>query len=132
MAEGRKQDIDLGIVRLEYGDTARVQRAVLTIDTDKYYNGGVVSSATVYWVSSHSRQNCMSLGGDGGDYRRRLRVTSKEVRATQKNIDLQHAQVFVEDVVAGLVMAAKAHYAEAVRTGIDGFSNTYPKQEVNL
>lgn len=129
MAQDKRQDIDLGIVRFEYGEAARSRRAVLEIATRKHYNGGLISDATVYWVGDHSRQNCMSLGGNGGDYNYRLRVTPKDMRATQKNIDLLHAQVFGEDVVAGLVRAAKAHYASVVAAGSDGFGNTYPTVE---
>lgn len=132
MAVERRQDIDLGIVRYEYGDAARAQRAVLTIDTGKYYNGGLISSAVVYWVGTHSRQNCVGLGGDGGDYWKRLLVSAKGVRATQKNIDGQHQQAFTPEVIAGLVTAAKAHYAAAVKAGVDGFHNTYPNSEVGI
>ena len=126
MANKQTQDIDLGITRLEYGDAARPQRGVLTICTGKYYNSGLISDATVYWVGNHSRQNCVSLGTDGGDYGKRLKVSEKTVKATQRNIDKQHAEVFTVTTIADLTEAAKLHYARFVRAGIDGFKNTYP------
>lgn len=128
MAQAKKQDIDLGITRFEYGDKGRKQKAVLTIETDKYYNGGLLSDATVYWVGDHSRQTCVALGGDGGDYRKRLSMSAREVRATQKAIDKQHAEVFTADAIAHLVDGAKLHYAAVVRAGVDGFHNTYPSE----
>lgn len=122
----KRQDIDLGIVRFEYGEAARARRAVLEIETRKHYNGGLVSSATVCWVGESCRQHCVALGAGGGDYSKRLRLTDRNVRATQKAIEAQHESVFCSDVVDGLVKAAKAHYEKAIEAGIDGFSNTYP------
>lgn len=126
MATAQKRDIDLGITRYEYGDAGRAQRAVLQIETSKYYNGGLISDAAVYWVGVHCRQNCISLGTDGGDYGKRLKISGREVKATQKAIGTQHAEVFADEVVAGLVAAAKERYAAAIRAGVDGFHNTYP------
>lgn len=124
MANAQKQDIDLGITRFEYGESARPQRAVLQIETSKYYNGGLISDASVYWIGNRSRQSCLSLGGDGGDYGKRLLISDK--KATQGNIDRQHKEVFTPEVVAKLVQAATERYASAVKAGIDGFKNTYP------
>jgi hypothetical protein len=126
MANSQKQDIELGITRFEYGDMARKQVAVLEIETSKYCNGGIVSDVTVYWVGNHSRQTCMSLGGGGGDYGKTLKRSSREVKATQKAIDRQHAEIFTTEAVAQLVEYAKLHYASAIRAGVDGFNNTYP------
>lgn len=127
MATAQKQDIDLGITRYEYGEQDRKQAAVLQIETSKYYNGGVLSDASVYWIGRTSRQQLISLGGDSvGDYSKRLKLSGREVKATQKAIDRQHAEVFTPEVVAQLVETAKRHYAKAVREGVDGFRNTYP------
>lgn len=130
MAKSQSQDIDLGITRYEYGDVARKQVAVLQIQTRKYYNGGLISDATVYWVGNHSRQNCIALGGDGGDYGKRLKISARDVKATQKAIDRQHAEVFTPEAIAQLVEYAKLHYAAVVRAGVDGFRNTYASPEV--
>ncbi len=127
MSQKQTQDIELGIVRLEYGDSARPQRAVLTIETSKYYNGGLISDAHVYWVGNSCRSNMMSIGGDDsvGDYSKRLNVSPRTVKATQKAIDKQHAEVFTAEAVAGLVQGANEHYARYVRAGVDGMKNTY-------
>lgn len=124
MANAQRQDIDLGITRLEYGNQTRPQQATLQIETSKYYNGGLLSDASVYWVSENCRQQLMSLGDGSGDYSRRLLI-NKSAKATQKNIDAQHAQVFTPEVVAQLTEYAKLHYARFVREGKDGFQNTY-------
>lgn len=127
MAETTKQDIELGITRLEYGDAERPQRAVLQIETSKYYNGGLISDASVYWIGRNCRQQMIGLGGSGGDYSKRLIVSERTVRATKGNIAKQHAAAFTPEVVAGLTQAAKDHYAAAVRAGVDGMHNTYPE-----
>lgn len=52
MANAQRQDIELGIVRYEYGEADRKQVAVLQIETSKYYNGGLISDAAArkeYW-----------------------------------------------------------------------------------
>ncbi len=127
MANAKQQDIDLAITRYEYGDLDRKQSAVLTIETSKHYIGGLRSSASVYWVGNRMRSHCFSLCGDSGDFgRNRLMISAPSVKATQKAIDKQHAEVFTPDAVAVLVEAAKAHYAAVVRAGVDGFRNTYP------
>ncbi len=131
MSAAQKQDIDLAIKRLEYGEADRPQHAVLTIETSKHYNGGLISDATVYWVGAHSRQNTMALHGDGGDYRKRLFNSARTVKATQRAIDRQHAEVFTPEVVAGLVQAAHEHYARYVRDGVDSFRNTYHAEVVS-
>ncbi len=125
MAQDRQQDIDLEITRFEYGDPTRPQRAVLTISTDKASSGGLLSSATVFWRHSHGRVHLFGAAG-GGDFSKTLARTPR-VRATQKVIDMQHAAVFTAEVVADLLVAAKAHYAEYLRAGVDGFHNTYPQ-----
>ncbi len=130
MSQKQMQDIELGIVRLEYGDAARPQRAVLTIETSKYYNGGLISDATVYWVGRNCRSNMITLGGTDseGDYGERLKVSERTVKATQKAIDRQHAEVFTPEVVAQLMGYAKLHYARYVSAGVDGMKNTYPAE----
>lgn len=124
MAKLESVDIELGITRLEYGDAARPQRAVLTLSTRKYSRGGLISDATVYWVSQHSRQCMISFAGDG-DFTKRLLVTDRTVKATQKNLDKCSKGAFLLEVVVMLVDAAKAHYAPYVRDGVDGFKNVY-------
>lgn len=127
MATSQRQDIDLGIVRYEYGESARARRAVLQIKTAKYYNGGLISDASVYWVGDHSRQNMISFGNDqDGDYSKRLLISARTVKATQKAVDTQHAQVFTAEVIADLTKAAKASYAARVKAGKDGMGNVYP------
>ena len=131
MATSQKQDIDLDIVRYEYGETSRARRAVLEIETSKYYNGGLISDASVYWVGDHSRQQMLSLGNDAdGDYSKRLLVSARTVKATQKAIDTQHAQVFTTEVIADLTKAAKERYASRITAGIDGMGNVYPETAV--
>lgn len=128
MATKKTEDIDLGITRLEYGDTARPQRAVLTIETSKYYNGGLISDASVYWIGKHSRQQTISMGTPGGgDYSKRLKISGQNVKATQRAIDNQHAEVFTTETKVRLSEAAKAHYTASVASGIDGYQNIYMK-----
>jgi len=127
MANKRTQDIELGITRFEYGDLERPQRAVLVLDTHKHYNGGLVSTASVYWSGKHSRSQMVALfAGAGGDYNTQLRRGDRTAKATQRNIDRQHAEVFTSAVVESLTVAAKDHYAVAVKAGVDGMRNTYP------
>jgi hypothetical protein len=129
MATSQTKQIDLGITRYEFGEMDRPRRAVLEIQTGKHYNGGLASDASVYWVGNHSRQQLIGVGGfSGGDYSSRLKTSPRDVKATQKAIDRQHAEVFTDEVVAGLVAAARAHYAAVVHAGVDGFGNTYPAE----
>ncbi len=125
MAQDRTQDIELGITRLEYGDSSRPQRAVLTIETSKSYSGGLVSRASVCWHGYHCRQQMIGVGGSGGDFSQRIKVSERTVKATQKNIDTQHVAAFPPDVISSLTQAAKDHYASVVAAGVDGFKNTY-------
>lgn len=130
----QKQDIDLGITRFEYGEESRHQRAVLEIETHKYYNGGLISAATVYWVGQHSRQNMISLGNDASsndassDYGKRLKISERTVRATQRNINKQHLEVFTPQVIEDLTRAAKERYASRVAAGKDAYGNVYPSE----
>lgn len=121
MATSRTQNIDLGIVRLEYGESERLQRAVLTIETDKH-DCGIVSDATVFWHGRSSRQHLFGLGSSGGDFSKRLRV--RATRGTQRNIDAQHAEAFTAETIETLKQAARAHYARVIETGEDGHGNT--------
>lgn len=112
MATKRTQEIDLGLTRREYADDPKsTRRAVLEIETSKAYNGGVESDATVYWHGDHSRQHSFGLAG-GGDFSKRLKRDTT-VKATQKAIDTQYAQVFTADVLAALMAEAKEYYAGA-------------------
>jgi len=125
MAADIQQDIDLGIARLEYGDPDRPQKAVLTISTRKHYNRGLISTATVFWLGNPCRSTVICLAGSGGDYSQHLKY-DHTLRATQGNINAQHATVFTPETIARLTQAAKDHYAANVRAGVDGFRNTYP------
>jgi hypothetical protein len=111
MAQDQRQDIDLGISRLEYGDPARPQHAVLTLTTGKHYAGGVESSARVYWIGLHSRSHAFGLAGKG-DFDMPRMKWERTTKATQRAIDRQHAEVFTAEVIEQLTQAAKEHYAE--------------------
>lgn len=69
------------------------------------------------------------MGTHGGDYNHRIKISARDVKATQKAIDRQHAEVFTAVAIAQLTEYAKAHYASALRAGVDGFHNTYPAHE---
>ncbi len=107
MATDREQDIELGIERTE---NTRPQRAVLTINTRKASRGGLRSSASVCWVGDDFKTHAFSYGG-GGDFSKELRVSDRSVKATQKAIDKQHAEVFTPEIIAALTETAKAYYA---------------------
>lgn len=124
MASSQRRDIDLGITRFERGDNAAKKVAVLQIETRKHYNGGLISDASVFWVGDYSRSQLLSFGADGGDYSKRLKVSSK-AKATQKAIDSQHAEVFTDVAVDALVDDAKGYYAVGIRAGKDSMGNTY-------
>ena len=129
MAKDQKQDIELGITRLEYGDLSRPQRAVLTIQTDRHYNGGVASYATVFWFGGGERQHAFGLAG-GGDYEKKVYLDQSVKSVTQKAIDRQHAEVFTPATIEQLTGLAKAHYAGYVAAGADGMHNVYLPAEV--
>src|SRR3954469_2578909 len=101
MATAQKQDIDLGITRFEYGDADRKQVAVLQIETSKGYRSGLESDATVYWIGNNMRSTCVSIGGERfhEDFRKTVKVV-RDIKATQKAIDKQHAEVFTPEDVA--------------------------------
>jgi hypothetical protein len=124
MAKEQEQDIELGITRLQYGEQDRPQRAVLNICTRKHYNGGISSIAMVVWIGHHTRSHAFGLAS-GGDYECRLGRSAQTVKATQKAIDAQHAAIFTPDLIERLVEGAKAHYAQFVSSGIDGYKNRY-------
>ena len=128
MARSQNQDIDFGITRYEYGEPERAQRAVLQISTSKHYNGGISSSASVFWVGQHVRQQLVGLGTHGGDYSHRVKIDQSIRSVTQKAIDRQHGAVFTPGVVAQLANDARLHYAAVVAAGVDGFRNTYPSE----
>jgi hypothetical protein len=110
MADDRKQDIELGLTRpsTTYEDE---RRAVLTIDTGKSYNGGIRSTATVFWCNGRSRSHAFGIGNTAsGDWSKQLKQTERTVKATQKAIDRQHAEVFTAEVIADLAAKAKTYY----------------------
>lgn len=111
MANDQKLDIDLGLHRREYRD-GREQNAVLTIKTGKSFRGGLSSTATVFWLSEHSRSHAFGVGG-GGDFSETIEQSQTAVRATQSAIDKQHSRVFTDEVIATLTAKAKAYYATA-------------------
>lgn len=129
MANAQVQKIELGFTRLEYGDPARPQRAVLEVSTDKHFDGGLVCRASVYWYGEHSKSQLISLSGTSGDYSRRPIRTDRNVRATQKAIDNRHAEIFTPELVEAMTAEAKAHYAAVIESGTDGMHNTYMKPE---
>lgn len=109
MATDRKQDIDLGLTRNEWGDATRPQTCVLEISTGKHYYG-LGAQAQVYWLRPQSRSCALGLGG-GGDFSKTLaKVLGR--RATQKAIDTLHAQTFTPETIAALTAEALAYYAE--------------------
>ena len=91
--------------RIELDITKHGRRAILTIKTDKGYRGGVRSGATVAWSDGQFESHLLY-----GDFDTCQKTT--QGRATQKAIDTQHAAVFTPDVVAALVVEAKAFYAQ--------------------
>ena len=127
VAHDQRQDIELGITRYEYGESARSRSAVLEIRTGKGYNGGVRSDCSVFWVGLNSRQLCAGHGWFW--WRLRLKQSKTTIKATQKAIDKQHAEVFMPEVVEALKAEAKAHYAPDLAAGVDGMGNTYPSMD---
>ncbi len=124
MAKDIKVDVDLGIERNEYGERGgRRQRAVLTLDTGKAYNGGIESHVRVFWLSEHSRSHAFGLAG-GGDFSKDiLKVPGV---CTQRKIDAQHAAVFTAEAVAALVKEALLEYDG--KPGIEAHGHTADKQ----
>ncbi len=120
MAITPKNDIPLGIMRLEFGVTGREQTAVIEVSTLKGYNGGLVSSAQVFWVSPDSRSFMIY-----GDFSKRVHVSPRGVKATQKALDAQHAEVFTGTAIHQLIDEARAYYATAVAAGVDKYKNAY-------
>jgi F0F1-type ATP synthase gamma subunit len=104
MARHVGSEIELGITRQE--GRMGPERAVLVMNTDRGTYGGVHSGAMVQWVNEANEYRCHTLVTD---YCAKVAVSM--ARATQRNIDRQHAQAFSEETVAKLVEAAKAHYA---------------------
>jgi hypothetical protein len=108
MADSRTIKIDLGLSRVQYGETATAR---MELETRKHSYGGIASTATVYWVGNHMKQHAFSLGGGGGDFEAEV-ATNRTAKATQKAIDRQHAEAFTPQRIAELTEAAKAHYAQ--------------------
>ncbi len=108
MAAEKSEVIELGLTRTD--DTGKVRKAILVLKTDKYLRGGLKSSATVFWEGFNSRQHAYGLGG-GGDYSKTL-LQSPGVRATQKAIDIQHAQVFTDESRSDLTTDSRQWYAD--------------------
>jgi hypothetical protein len=78
--------------------------AQLTLTTEKYGNGQLVSSAHIYFV----RDGLITFEVFG-DFRKVLLRTA--ARATQKALDLQHSSVFTPDAIEALKAEALAFYA---------------------
>lgn len=111
MAHKQTQDINLNLTRNEWGNPdGKLQTAVLNIETDKAYSGGLDSRAQVFWLADHSRSCAIGMG-HGGDFSKKIAV-NKALRATQKAIDTMHAAVFTPEVIASLTAEALAYYAE--------------------
>jgi hypothetical protein len=108
MATEKSEVIELGLTRTD--GTSEVKKAILVLETDKDLRGGLKSSATVFWKGFHSRQHAFGLGS-GGDYSKTL-LRSPGMRATQKAIDTQHAQVFTDELRADLTTESRQWYAD--------------------
>ena len=98
MANGRKQEVELGITKEDCG---REVRAVLEMTTDKG-SRGLYSRASVCWVGGGLKTFMLF-----GDFSVNL-LQDRATRATQGAIDRQHAAVFTTEKVADLTAAAKA------------------------
>jgi hypothetical protein len=108
MAAEKSEVIELGLTRTD--STGEVRTAILVLKTDKDLRGGLKSSATVFWEGFHSRQHAFGLGR-GGDYSKTL-LQSPGIRATQKAIATQHAQVFTDELRADLTTESRQWYAD--------------------
>jgi hypothetical protein len=108
MAVEKSEVVELGLTRAD--STGEVQTAILVLETEKDFHGGLKSRATVFWKGLHSRQHAFGLGG-GGDYSKTL-LQSPGVRATQKAIDTQHARVFTDELRADLTTESRKWYAD--------------------
>jgi hypothetical protein len=82
------------------------ETAILHLITYRPYEGGVYSAVHVHYVTP-SGAITMTLFQD---YSRKLEY-NKDLRATQKNIDNQHARLFTPEVIEALKADARAHYA---------------------
>jgi len=84
-------------------------KAILTLVTNKHSGGGLYSAAAVEFHSpgSISFELC-------GDYRRVV-FRNPAIRATQKNIQQQHAAIFSETFIGVLASEALAFYKEKER-----------------
>jgi hypothetical protein len=111
MAQDKKQLIDLGLTRVD--NTGRTTHGRIRLETGKHYNGGLVSDVHGEWVGDHFVTHAMSIGGPDalGDFAEVLHRTARDVKATQKSIDTQHARVFTSEVVEAVTRRALAHYA---------------------
>ncbi len=112
MAAEKSEVVELGLTRTD--STGEVRKAILVLETDKDLRGCLKSKATVFWEGFHSRQHAFGLGG-GGDYSKAL-LQSPCVRATQKAIDTQHAQVFTDELRADLTTESRKWYADGKDT----------------
>ena len=108
MAVDRSEVIELGLTRTDY--MGELRKAILILKTAKDYRGGLRSDATVFWEGFHSRQHEFGLGA-GGDFSKTL-LEIPIVRATQKAIDTQHAQVFTDHLRADLRTESLQWYTE--------------------
>ena len=99
MAQEPKQIIPIPALNIEEG------AAQLTLTTDKYFNGQIVSAAHIYFA-----KNGMITFELAGDFRKVLLRTRE--RATQKALDTQHANTFTPEVIEALKAEALAFYAE--------------------
>ena len=107
-----RTEVELGFTRLDYdNDPNSLRRAVLEFETlEDYYDGGIVSTATVFWDRDGGRSHHSCIGEPArGDYS--STAGHSTLPATKPNIEKQHAQVFTPQAIAELTAAAKAHYA---------------------
>lgn len=104
MAYQRTTTISLNVSGMDAG-TPVVAHLILT--TDRASKGGIESLAIVEWRGGVCAVRAFGRG-DSGDFYRTVHQTDRMVRATQKRIDTQHAEVFTPEVVKELQEAAKA------------------------
>ena len=99
MAQEPKQIIEIPELDSEAG------AAQMELSTEKYDNGRLVSAAHIHFV-----KDGMLTFEVFGDFRKVLLRTL--ARATQKNLNTQHASVFTPAAIDALKAEALAFYAE--------------------
>lgn len=107
MAQDIKERIELGMERKDFSERREV--AKLTLETYKNLDGGILSRSDVSWFYGTGYVHAFGCA-ESGDWSKRV-LLDRNARATQKNIDAQHARVFTPEVRAQLEADARAWYA---------------------